>query len=120
MNYFMEKAYIYMSSMFSEERKRLSKESILHKRVSRQYCDSKSALFYQPPEADLDEMTQTVEQGILELTLKQRQAVELYCFKAMPIKEASAQANCSIEAFEGRLRRARRRLERLLATSGCV
>ncbi len=104
----------YAVKVFSEERKRLLKESILHKRLIRQHCDSKSFLFRQLPEAHLDEITQTIEQGISELTFKQRQAVELYCFKGMSMEEASVQANCSVVAFEGRLRRARRRLERLL------
>jgi len=104
----------YVEKVFSEERKRLSRKSILHKRLVRQYCDSQSILFRQLPEAHLNEMTQTIEQGISKLTFKQRQAVELYCFKGISMEEASVQANCSVVAFEGRLRLARRRLKRLL------
>ncbi|MHC4637244.1 MAG: RNA polymerase sigma factor [Planctomycetota bacterium] len=104
----------YAGKVFSEERKRLSKEAVLQERLIRQHSDSKSALFRQLPQAHFDEMTQTIVQGISALTFKQRQAVELYCFRGMSIKQASVQANCTVEAFEGRLRLARRQLDRLL------
>ena len=106
----------YAGKIFSEERKRLLKESSLHKRFSEQHYDAKSALFRQTPQAHLDELTQTIEHGISELTFKQRQAVELYCFKGKSMEQASVQANCSVEAFEGRLRRARKQLDQLLTT----
>ncbi len=110
------KTYLFdfAGKVFSEERKRLSKELILYKRLIDQNHDCELVIFQQKAEIYLDEMIQAAADGISELTFKERQAVELYYFREMSMDEASVQADCSLAAFEGRLRRARRQLGRLL------
>ncbi|MHC5060285.1 MAG: RNA polymerase sigma factor [Planctomycetota bacterium] len=56
----------------------------------------------------------TLEQAIIKLPAKQRQAIRLTYGKGMSLQRAAKEVNCSREAFWSRLRRGREKLEHLL------
>lgn len=62
----------------------------------------------------LAELTKEVKQAIPKLTTNQQQAIRLFYTDGMTLQEAAKVAGCSMEAFESRLRRARRRLCQIL------
>jgi len=59
-------------------------------------------------------LEKTLEQAILQLPAKQRQAIRLTYGKGMSLQQAAKEVNCSCEAFWSRLRRGREKLEQLL------
>ena len=63
---------------------------------------------------DQTELFEKIRQAVAGLPDVQREAFELAYFQNMQVSEAAKGANCSIQQFWDRLRRARRRLRQLL------
>ena len=67
-------------------------------------------------QADPDqvEVLEEIHQAVAQLPDVQREAFDLAHLQDMPMAEAAKEANCSVEQLWDRLRRARKRLRRLL------
>jgi RNA polymerase sigma factor (sigma-70 family) len=98
-----------------EHRKRSIKEVICHKQLSEGHRSGSGALSDLISRADREELAEAIKRVIPKLSTDQRQAVRLFHIEEMTLKEAAEHANCSVDAFEGRLRRARIQLSQFLA-----
>jgi RNA polymerase sigma-70 factor (ECF subfamily) len=111
------KTYLFgvAKNVLSEHRKRSIKEVICHKQLSEGYRSGSGALSDLISRDDREDLAEAIKQAISKLSTHQRQAVRLFHIEEMTLKEATEHANCSVHAFEGRLRRARIQLSQFLA-----
>ena len=104
-------------SCISKRLKRLSsRESpISLDEITEEASDSFSDLSHPESQAHSNEIAYEVRRAISQLPPRQAEAVKLFCLKEISQEKAAEKyANCSLDAFEHRLCRARRRLRKLL------
>jgi RNA polymerase sigma-70 factor (ECF subfamily) len=102
-------------NVLSEHRKGSIKEGICRRQLSERHRRSSTASSDMTSGDDREKLAKTIKQAISKLSANQRQAIRLFHIEAMTVKEAAEHAKCSVEAFAGRLRRARMQLGRFLA-----
>ncbi|MHC4154167.1 MAG: RNA polymerase sigma factor [Planctomycetota bacterium] len=112
------KSYIHGIAKYvlSEQKKRFSKQSAGSQNELRRYLSVNSHDSSAPDHKICSvEIKNTAQQAIARLTSKQMQAIRLSYFSGLSSQRTMAEfANCSVEAFRGRLRQAHRRLRQLL------
>ena len=106
----------YAKKVLMEEQNRLAKAVIAKQNWSLKHPLTSSTIISSNPRtaACQAELEKTLEQAILQLPAKQRQAIRLTYDKGMSLQRAAKEVNCSREAFWSRLRRGREQLEQLL------
>jgi RNA polymerase sigma-70 factor (ECF subfamily) len=106
-----------VKNVLADHQRQLSKQKVAPDGLFLEYVAARSNARSRPDAALRGaEIKRSVEQGILKLTAKQRQAIRLFYYQEMPSLRAMANcANCSIEAFRSCLRQARRNLRQFLS-----
>ena len=108
-------------NVLAEETRRLSREIEAHQGRAGQLGRQSSGARSQPESEALQaELMAVVEHATGQLTIEQKQAVQLYYTEGMCLADGARQAECSIRAFESRLCRARDKLKRLLEKAEAV
>jgi RNA polymerase sigma-70 factor (ECF subfamily) len=112
------KNYLYgiARNVLSDESKRLAKQVSIENEVLLKHSSVVPEGAWEPDERLCrGEIRQAAEQAISKLCPPQQQAIRIFYFDGPASVESMAnRANCSVEAFRSRLRRAHGRLQKLL------
>ena len=113
------KTYLFgcAKNVLSEKLKQSAKDKAISKRLFLQYHNTNSDSSGNPELKVFQEKSiKNARRAISKLPSNQKKAIELYYITEASISECAKRAKCSVQAFEGRLFRARQSLCRLLET----
>jgi RNA polymerase sigma-70 factor (ECF subfamily) len=113
------KTYLFRiaKNILLDEQKRIAVINAGKCRLLEHQMSDSNILLGQNPEiywAKCAELAKKIEQAIPKLTCKQQQTIRFFYAKEMTLQQSAKEVGCSIEAFESRLRRARKRLRQIL------
>jgi len=117
------KTYLFgvASNVVREELKRLYRERTAENGLLEHHKGGSITAFISDSEMERAKVAQAIRRAICGLSRHQKQAIELVHLKSISVQKAAEQAGCSLEAFKGRLRRARMQLRAALSdtTQNC-